>query len=43
MHKTKMENTHLKECDEFGRSELLRPHGLQLLELMAGMQLSMGV
>ena len=26
MHKTKMYNT--QKCDEFGRSELLRPHGL---------------
>ena len=32
MYTTKMENTHLQECDKFGNNELLRPHGLQLLE-----------
>jgi hypothetical protein len=32
----------LHECDEFGHIELLRPHGLQLLERMSGKQLSMG-
>ena len=26
--KQKGKNTHLQKCDEFGRTELLRPHGL---------------
>ena len=42
MHKTKRDNSHLQEYDEFGHIEPLRPHGLQLLERTVGKKLSMG-